>query len=143
MNCTQLEDCEVTYVPEGACCPVCSEPATPQEPPNNLPLFSDTDSSCYSEDGMTLREGEMIWPGPCRMCRCKDRKIVCEEKTCEPLVCADDEIYGEVEGECCPQCIGKSNSHSIPFYMAMNIIIKMLVHNYHILHVLLQTCMVI
>lgn len=108
-NCSQLEDCEVTYVPDDGCCPECLEPATPATVPSDTPIFSDPESGCYSEvDGVMLEEGDVVWPGPCRMCRCTEGRIVCEEKTCEPLVCGDDQVYGEMEGKCCPQCIGES-----------------------------------
>ena len=106
-NCSQLEECEVTYVPEGACCPVCLELAGMPNRPDGVPLVTE-DSGCITEDGLTFNAGEMFKPGACRICICKKNRMICEEKTCEPLVCGQDQVYSEaVEGECCPKCIGK------------------------------------
>ena len=105
-NCPQLEDCEITYVPEGDCCPKCFEAS---EPNGEDPAFvvDVEENGCITDDGQMLQEGEVINPGPCRICKCKEESIMCEEKMCEPLVCHDDQVYAITDEECCPKCMGE------------------------------------
>ena len=104
-NCSQLDNCEITYVPEGACCPVCFEVADPSDKPMGKPIVSE--NSCVGEDGLFFNEGQLIQLGACRMCECENGHIICEEKTCEPLICGENEMYEVIDDECCPKCIGK------------------------------------
>lgn len=65
------------------------------------------ENGCITDDGQMLQEGEVIKPGPCRICKCEDKSIMCEEKMCEPLVCHDDQVYAITDEECCPMCMGE------------------------------------
>ena len=73
-------------------------PGAPPEPMINI---------CVGEDGSTYEEGEEFMSGHCRMCRCKNGRMVCEEKMCGPLVCDEYEVQGWGEDECCPKCMSK------------------------------------
>ncbi len=106
-NCSQLENCEITYIPEGACCPVCFEVADPSEMPIMGKPLIDSEDSCVGDDGLVFNNGQVFQLGSCRMCKCEDGHFMCEEKSCEPLVCGINEMYEVVADECCPKCIGE------------------------------------
>ena len=110
-NCTQLEDCAITYVPVGQCCPLCFQSTDIFDNTQEIPIIS----GCITESGMTYDEGEVFMPGDCRTCRCEEGSVQCREKICEPLICDENEGYSVPEGECCPVCVGKSIFHYSQF----------------------------
>ncbi|XP_065131160.1 cysteine-rich motor neuron 1 protein-like isoform X3 [Paramisgurnus dabryanus] len=89
-ECAEL-DCENFYVPEGECCPVCTDV--------ELLSVESTKASCWLNH--RLRAHEEQWKeDDCTFCQCVDGEPHCTAMACK-LSCQNPV---KIAGECCPFC---------------------------------------
>ena len=103
-NCTVLESCAVTYVPDGECCPICIDPVHTTInaiDPATLKL------KCSDDNGVVYEEGQKWNVNSCRGCMCELGDIVCQEMVCPPIICDANTGYYVPTDECCPICMSK------------------------------------